>query len=186
MSNNPATSVESWCFTTVVQVLKRMARKGLFRAIGSDNVKRVSEDSIIGRFNHRPSLDDKSQQTGERSIELPGFVVTYLGHTQPGASGDTCHNYGTVQILVQLVDSGDDGDMTNSESYLRWMRDVNEWVSRSPLERCPVRIGQIYEVHVAETSPQDETDWAFEENMRMALAVRCSTSTRITNYRRNA
>lgn len=174
------TSIEFWCFDTVTEIIKSMARNQTFRAVEDDQTKRVDEKSVISRFNRRPSRDETADK-GERGFDLPGFVVTYLGHTLPKSAGENCSDYGVIRILVQLIDEGDDGDATHAASYLRWMADVRGRIQRkpnshiSPLEDCPLALGNIYFVHVQEMGPPDETDWGFDEQLRMGLKVECFT-----------
>jgi len=173
---NPSTSIEFYCFDTTREIVRTMAAQGLFSAIGDDNIKTVLPEAVISRFNRRPSQDEQASG-GERGIDLPGFIVTYLGHNRPVNIGENCADDGALRILVQLVDEGDDGDATNAASYLRWMADLRLWLQDSALTECPLHLGEVYLVHVTESDAPDETDWAFQENMRMALVVTCFTRT---------
>lgn len=177
-----SSSIEFWCMDTVHQVIKTMARQKQFAAVGSDFIQPLGEDSVIKRFARRPRQSERGQQAPERSIDMPGVVLTYLGHRRPVTAGENSVDDGVVKVLVQIVDAGDDGDFTNGESYLNWMAAIRRALqgkpdNPSPLEQCPSALGQVYMVHIADSNPADETDWAFAEHMRMALSVDIFTRT---------
>jgi len=179
---NHATSIEFWATETVRQMIETMADQRIFRPVGTDSIRSVKRTSVITRINRRPSADE-ARRKGERLNENPGFIITYNGHTRPPNAGENTCDDGIIKILVQLVDVGDDGDDTNLASYLRWMSDIREGLltkhnsQLSPLEDCPLSLGQIYFVHVREAGPPDETDWGFHEDMRAASVVECYTRT---------
>jgi hypothetical protein len=180
--NSPATSIEFWCFDTVFRLIRHMADVDTFRAVGDEIVPAVQPEAVIRRYNRRPSRDE-SRRSGERAINVPGFVVTYLGHRRPVNAGDNDVDDGMLRILVQLVDDGDDQDSPRAASYFAWMKDLRERLQEtpttrlSPLEDCPIELGQVYLVHVEDFNPPDETDWGFKEQMRMALMCTCYTRT---------
>ncbi|MCP4511233.1 MAG: hypothetical protein GY826_33095 [Fuerstiella sp.] len=173
---SPATSIEYWCYDTAREIVRTLARQGVFRAIGTDNIKTVRPEAVISRYNRRPGKHGQSSG-GERDLDLPGFIITYMGHTRPIQAGENCVDDGTLKLLVQLVDEGDDHDDTNAESYFNWMSTIRENLQGSALESCPTSLGQVLLTHVAESGSPDETDWALQENMRMALVVTCLTRT---------
>ena len=179
-TNERTTSIEYWCWSTVTETIKALARTNRFRG---DNIQQILPEAVIMRYNRRPSKDERSTQSPERGIPNPGIVTTYLGHKTPPNAGENGAEDGVVQILVGLVDAGDDGDATNAADYLRWLRIIRGSLQEknttglSPLEQCPLSIGQVYLVHVTEMSPADETDWGFVEHLRMGLAVSCYTRT---------
>ena len=176
MKNTPATSIEFWCVDTTVVILKRMADEGIFSSVPGSHIKRVHSKSIIPRYSRRPSLTN-SALAGERSLDLPGFVVTYLGHKRPVSAGENCSDDGKIDILIQLVDEGDDSDYRNASAYLNWISEARTRLQDSGLENCPKSIGQVYHTHVTDHTNADETDWAMEEQMRMALRLHCFTRT---------
>jgi hypothetical protein len=181
-AQTPATSVDFWCFDTVFRIVRTMADEGTFSAVGDEQVPSVHPEAVIRRFNRRPSRDE-ARRTGERALNLPGFIVTYLGHSMPVASGENCADDGVVRILVQLVDDGDDDDSPRAASSLRWLEDIRRAVlthadtGLSPLKDCPPEIGLVYHVHVTEKGPPDETDWGFQEQLRMGMQIQCFTRT---------
>lgn len=182
MRTGVTSSIEFWCLDTVHQVIRSMARSRQFSAIGRDSIQTLNPESVIKRFNRRPRKSERGDQSPERSLDTPGIIVTYLGHKRPATAGENTVDDGVVKILVQLVDAGDDGDFTNGESYLNWMSRIRKSLqgkpdNPSPLEQCPLTLGQVYFVHVAEMNPPDETDWGFDEHMRMALSVDAFTRT---------
>jgi len=179
---SPATSIEHWCLSTVHGTISQMTKNHRFSAIPGDSIQEVNKESVIIRLNRRPSNDERSQQAPERGIDLPGFIVTYRGHRRPVTAGENTVDDGVVEILVQLVDAGDDGDATNIASYMAWTAAIRFQLqgapgSLSPLAQCPLSLGQVYMVHVSDMNPSDETDWAFSEHFRMALNVECFTRT---------
>ena len=169
-------SLEFHCYDTTREIIKSLARERVFVAVGSDNVKPVTDQSVIGRYNRRPKTDEKADG-GERGVDLPGIIVTYLGSRFPVSSGENDIDGGTIEVLIQIVDEGDGNDDTNIKTYLNWMREIRLSCQDSALEDCPLSLGEVYLVHVSDARPTDETDWAFEENMRSALVVTCFTRT---------
>jgi len=177
----PGTSIEFWAWDTATEVIRSMASSGVFRAVGDDRIDPILPEAVIKRFNRRPSRMEVSR-TGEASINVPGIIVSYMGHQRPAASGENRKDHGVITLLIQIVDDGDDGDATNAASYFRWMRDICERLQEgpgthlSPLESCPSHLGNIYMVHCRELRSPDETDWAVER-MRAAQVVEIFTST---------
>lgn len=186
MATKTTTSIEYWCIDTVHQILRTMARERRFSAVGNDQMQSLNEQSVIKRFNRRPRASERGQESPERSLDTPGIIVTYLGHRLPASAGENSVDDGVVKILVQIVNAGEDGDFTNGESYLNWMASIRKALQGSPdkpspLEKCPLTVGQVYLVHVTELNPPDETDWGFAEHMRIALSVDIFTRTNRTN-----
>ena len=178
-----ATSMEFWATETVRQNGETMARQQVFKSVGDDRLSRVKPEGCIIRVNRRPSKDE-ARRGGERLNVLPGFIITYNGHTRDPSGGENCVDDGQIRVLIQLCDDADDGDATNLASYLALMSSVRKRLlsgadgQASPLEDCPSALGQIFFVHVREASPPDETDYGFHEQMRMAMV--CEMSTRTT------
>lgn len=183
-----SSSIEFWCVSMIQNLIRYMARSGMFVAVPGDSISPIREEAVIRRFNRRPRTSERREQTPESSISMPGIVCTYLGHRRPVNQGENTVDDGIVQILVQLVDSGEDSDSPNDATYLNWMSQIrrrlqeDQATNRSPLEDCPLQAGQVYLVHVSEIAPTDETDWAFQEHYRQALSIECFTRTTRGNY----
>lgn len=174
------TSIEYWCWSTVTETIRSLARTHRFTG---EHISPILPEAVIMRYSRRPSKDDRSSQSPERGIPNPGIITTYTGHKIPPNAGENTVEDGVVQILIGLVDAGDDGEATNAADYLRWLRVIRGSLQEknttglSPLEQCPLSIGQVYLVHVTDMNPADETDWAFQEHLRMGLTVSCYTRT---------
>ena len=172
-------SIPFVCFNTTQEVLKEMAREGVFAAVGDDNAKKMDESSVIGRYGQNdPGFGGSTGR--ERQIELPGFIVTYLGMAGGISQGSLCHDQRVARILVQLVDSTDEGSDTRAETYFRWMTDVREWLQENPYNSLDQLLGQVSLVHVSDESVPEQDKWAIDREMRMHAIVNCVVHMRRT------
>lgn len=173
-------SIEYWCLSTVATVIRSLAAANVFSGIG---INPIRPQSVVMRYNRRPRQDGRTTQSPERNFPLPGIICTYLGHTRPVNAGENTVEDGVIQILVSMVDAGDDGDETNMPNYLRWQNRIRGALQEktstelSPLEQCPLKLGQVYLVHVTEHAPADETDWSGSEHFRSGMLITCYTRT---------
>lgn len=175
-----SSSIPFVCFNQTIEQLKECARQKLLHAQNKDKIIPIREKSIVGRLGRMdPALDGK-----ERGFDKPGLTVTYMGMKGNPADGDFCTDHRVVQILVQLVDSTDEGDATHAETYFFWMTAVREWLQANPYNEHTGDVGQVYLVHVTDESLPDEQKWAVDREMRMFLMVNCFCRMRRTKDQR--
>ena len=65
-------SLEYTAYSVTRDTLKQMAREGIFTGIGSDTLRGISEEAIIGRF--RPKIQpERGSGQRETNYPLPGM-----------------------------------------------------------------------------------------------------------------
>lgn len=166
-----ATSLESHCLFAVRNVLKAMARSGVFKVRRGGSVDRVREQAVVTQFGR--NIDTSS-------MPLPGFVVTYLGHKRSVNAGENNADLGEITILVQFVDKISDEDDPNANSYFTWLSTARLWLLDGPLESPPVSLGYIYHTHISDSSPPAEYEWAVLDQAKMMFTVSAFTKTKRT------
>lgn len=179
---DPTTSIEIWCTETIRALIATMAQNNVFKGVENSRINPLIEQNVILRAYRRPGANEESRN-GERIEESPCCIVTYAGHRRPVDSGENDVDDGILNVIVQICDDVDEPSIYHLGSYLSWMEDIRQRILRkpgsrlSPLESIPSSLGQVYLVHVTESKSPDETDWAFHEQMRVALVVQCYTRT---------
>ena len=167
------------CLNTTVETLKQMARERVFVRVGEDKIKPVNEKNVIARVN-QSNAAEPVQGVRERGIDLPGFVVTYLGMKGGESAGSLCHDDRVIRILVQLIDRTDQGKATNLETYFERIAAVREWVQTNPYSKDDGQLGQVYLVHVTDESLPNEERWAIDREMKMFVVINCFARMRRT------
>ena len=170
MAETP-TSLESHCLFAVKNVLKDMARAGVFKVKRGGSVDRVREQAIISQF---------GRAVDTSSLPLPGFVVTYLGHNRSVNAGENNADTGVITILVQFIDKMSNEDDPNANSYFTWLSTARTWLLDGPLESPPESLGYVYHTHISDYSPPAEYDWAVHDQMKMMFTVQAFTKTKRT------
>ena len=153
-----------------------MARKGVFIGIGSDTLRGISEEAIIGRF--RPKVQpERGSGQRETNYPLPGIHITWMGHNRPESAGEVDYDDGIITMLVQTIDSLDSTEDNNIESYMRWQTDIREWLQVNPYRDLSPRIGEVYFVHVTESVAPENQAFLMDE-ARFVLTVKLFTRSR--------
>jgi len=175
MADNIA-SLEAHCFFGVSNILKDMAREGVFRMRGTESTDRVRPEAIVEQFGRgEPGVTPK-----------PGFIVTYLGHDRAPDAGENDSDLGKILILVQLTDKNTNEDAPGANSYFTWMEVVRRWALDGPLESPDETLGFVYHTHVTSQKPPVEYDWAANDNAKLSLLITCYTKTTRTHTRAQA
>jgi hypothetical protein len=173
---DPTASLEAHCFFGVRNIIKDMARQGVFKMRGVDSTDRVREEAVVGRFSRA--------EPGIRV--MPGFIVTYLGHERAVNAGENDSDLGKISIFIQFIDKTTNEDHPNANSYFTWMEVMRRWLLDGPLEEPDETLGFVYHTHLSSQMPPAEYDWAVHENMKMSAMLTCFTKTTRTHTKAQA
>jgi len=171
-----ASSIEHAAYKQTINALKSMASRGVFRAIGQDTIRGISQEAVVGRWRPKISQEKGSGSTGESQIPLPGIVVVYIGHNRPPSAGENDYDDGVITILTQVVDRLDYSNDNNIESYLRWQADVREYIQANPYRDLDSYNGDIYLTHVSDQVSAENQVYVYNE---ARLASQVSLFTRV-------
>lgn len=163
----PSASLESHCFFAVRNVIKEMASAGVFRLRGTDSTDRVRPEAVTSQLG----------RGDDGVIPMPGFLVTYLGHSRALNAGENDSDIGKVDILVQFLDKSVNEDAPGANSYFTWMEAVRRWLLDGPLESPDETLGFVYHTHVSQQAPPEEYKWAVHDKVKLSLLVSCFTKT---------
>lgn len=165
------------CYNTTKETITVMARDGVFKAMGTDTLRGVREQAVIGRFVLNPDGQNGGDQ-GEAKTPLPGIVVSHLKHIRPATGGENSYDDGVIQQLVQIVDRIDDQDDNNAESYFRWQEDIREHLQVNPYRHVVHPYGNVYYVQVSDQLAPGNDVFVMRQ-ARLILQVNLYTRSRI-------
>jgi len=176
-------SLEFTAYSITRDTLKQMAREGMFVGIGTDTLRGISEEAIIGRFRPKP-MPERSGGNRESNYPLPGIHLTWLGHHRPESAGEIDFDDGVITMLVQTIDELDRSEDDNIESYMRWQTDIREWMQGNPYRDLSPNLGEIYFVHVTESTAPEHQAFLMDE-ARLVLTAKLFTRSRRDSGVRN-
>ena len=166
-----SSSIDFVCLNTTTSTIKQMADNELFVAASEDDyVRPMDSRSVITRASIYNQSNDRN---GERGIDLPGVIVTYLGMSGGVSHGNICHDNRVVRILVQIIDSTDGPDASNLETYFYWRRLIREWLQANPYDQHTGNTGQVYLVHVTDEPLPEKERWVMDRQAQLHLLVNC-------------
>lgn len=173
-----ATSLEYVAYGTTIDILKDMAERGVFQAVGNDTIKGVDPAGVVGRVAPKIQPHRGDGESGESNLPLPGILVTWLGHKRPETAGEIDTDDGIITMLIQVVDRLDrtPGD-TGIESYMRWLSDIRENLQANPYRSKGMYVGDIYFVHVTESVSADNRAY-IQDEARLVLSLSLFTRSR--------
>lgn len=166
--STPAFIAESVTF----DVIRKMARQQVFIAQDNDPVRPVRETSVI----IRDTTDDREVDAGngERNIEKPGIIITYMGASYPTQAGQNCHDDGSHNLLIQLVDDAAPRNTQRKKSYYFWLNSIRKKLQANPYrENVEPCIGDFWTVHVRQIGAADRRDLHLHRLFRAGLQVTC-------------
>jgi hypothetical protein len=172
-------SIEFEALRQTQDIIRSMADTGVFTPQGTDKIKRMAATSVHKRIGARARENDDGRQSGgERSIELPGVIISHVSHNRPESGGEQDWDTGSIIQIVELIDSTDERYSTNIETYFAWADAIRLRLQLPDIYVIPIEIGDIWFVHVTVVPAPDQNNWIYHRQVRMALQVVLYTKTR--------
>jgi hypothetical protein len=151
-------------------VLKDMARLEELVAQGDDEVRAIREGHIFIR--DTPTDSERDSKEGEKNINKPALIITYLGTTSPPSAGQNCEDDTRHRLLIQLVDDVPPVNSTRRKTYHFWLNSIRKNLQGNPYRaELASSVADIFLIQVTQISPAGVRDYRVHGQMRAGLEV---------------